>query len=138
MLGLPLVANAFYASILGAVFIGIMWYTRNPSARQVADGQDVLELTVDGQIELSGAVGRMIAALLLGLAEIELEFRAERQRAGIEAAQKRGVYLGRRKGTTKAKPDRAAELRAKGLQLDEIATALGTSRRTVQRYLAVQ
>ncbi len=35
------------------------------------------------QIELNGAVGRMIAALLLGLAEIELEYRAERQAAGI-------------------------------------------------------
>ena len=77
----------------------------------------------------------MIAAVMLGLAEIELEFRAERQAAGIEVAKKKGVYRGRQKGTTKAKPQRAAELRAKGLKLDEIAQALGTSRRTVQRYL---
>ena len=61
---------------------------------------------------------------MLGLAEIELEFRAERQAAGIEVAKKKGVYRGRQKGTTKAKPQRAAELRAKGLKLDEIAQAL--------------
>ncbi len=78
---------------------------------------------------------QMIAAVMLGLAEIELEFREERQAAGIEVAKKKGVYQGRQKGTTKAKPNRAVELRAKGLRLDEIAQALGTSRRTVQRYL---
>ncbi len=72
---------------------------------------------------------------LLGLAEIELEYRHERQMAGIEVARKKGVFLGRQKGTTKGKPDRAWELRANGLRVQEIAQALGTSERTVQRYL---
>ena len=90
---------------------------------------------VTQRIELNGAVGRMIAAVMLGLAEIELEFRAERQVAGIKAAKARGTYLGRQPGTTKAKPRRAVDLRAKGLNDGEIATALGVSRRTVQRYL---
>jgi DNA invertase Pin-like site-specific DNA recombinase len=48
----------------------------------------------------------------------------------------KGIYKGRLKGTTKAEPDRARELRAKGLKVSEIAQAMGTSRRTVQRYLA--
>ena len=77
----------------------------------------------------------MIAALLLGLAEIELEYRQERQAAGIEVAKRKGIYKGRRKGTTKAEPARARQLRAKGLTVAEIATALGTNKRTVQRYL---
>ena len=77
----------------------------------------------------------MIAALLLGLAEIELEYRRERQMAGIEVARKKGIFLGRQKGTTKGKPCRAWELRANGLRVQEIAQALGTSERTVQRYL---
>ena len=80
----------------------------------------------------------MIAAVMLGLAEIELEFRAERQAAGIKAAKRKTgkdrVYFGRKAGTTKAKPKRALELRQKGLNDSEIATALGTSVRTVQRY----
>lgn len=87
------------------------------------------------QIELSGAMGRMMAAVMLGLAEVELEYRAERQAAGIKAAKKKGVYIGRRSGTTKAAPARALELRAKGLRDDEIAAALNVSTRTVQRYL---
>ena len=49
-------------------------------------------------------VGKMIAAVLLGVAEGEQATRRERQRAGIDAARDRGVYLGRRAGTTKAKP----------------------------------
>lgn len=86
------------------------------------------------QIELSGAMGRMMAAVMLGLAEVELEYRAERQAAGIKAARKRGVYGGRRSGTTKAAPTRVIELRNRGLNDGEIATALGVSIRTVQRY----
>lgn len=97
--------------------------------------QDVRVVSITQAIDLSGAVGRMIAAVLLGLAEIELEYRQQRQMAGIEVAKKKGVYKGRQQGTTKAAPVRAQELRLKGLKIAEIATALGTSTRTVQRYL---
>ena len=92
-------------------------------------------VVVTQQIDLSGAVGRMVASVLFGLAEIESEYRRERQAAGIAVARKRGVYQGRRRGTTKAKPVRAEELRDRGLTAQEIATALGVSRRTVFRYL---
>ncbi len=71
----------------------------------------------------------MIAAVMLGLAEIELEYRQQRQMAGIEVAKKNGVYKGRKKGTTKAMPLRARELRDRGLKIAEIATALGASTR---------
>lgn len=92
-------------------------------------------VVVTQMIELNGAVGRMIAAVMLGLAEIELEFRQDRQMAGIQVAKKRGVYKGRKVGTFKAAPARAQELRSRGLKIEEIATALGTSKRTVLRYL---
>ncbi|MEX0938205.1 MAG: helix-turn-helix domain-containing protein [Pirellulales bacterium] len=59
----------------------------------------------------------------------------ERQAAGIAAARDRGVYLGRKPGTTKSKPDRAKRLRDRGLTDAETAASLGVSRRTVQRYV---
>lgn len=93
-------------------------------------------VSVTQQIDLSGAVGSMIASVMFGLAEIELEYRRERQVAGINVAKERGVYKGRQKGTTKAKPQRARELRDRGLTVEEIANALDTSERTVFRYLS--
>ena len=93
-------------------------------------------VAVTQQIDLSGTVGRMVASVLFGLAEIESEYRRERQAAGIAVAKERGVYRGRERGTTKAPSRRARELRGRGLTVQEIATALGVSRRTAFRYLA--
>lgn len=59
-------------------------------------------VVVTQQIDLSGPVGRLVARVLFGLAEIEQEYRRERQAAGIAVAKRRGVYQGRTKGTTKA------------------------------------
>ncbi|MEO2035205.1 MAG: recombinase family protein [Planctomycetaceae bacterium] len=92
-------------------------------------------VSVTQQIDFSGAVGRMLAAVLLGIAEMEQEVRKERQAAGIAAAKERGIYAGRRLGTTKAKPERAKALRAKGLKVREIASALNVGEATVFRYL---
>jgi DNA invertase Pin-like site-specific DNA recombinase len=93
-------------------------------------------VSVTQQIDLSGAVGRLVASVLFGLAEIESEYRRERQAAGIAVAKERGIYLGRQRGTTKALPGRARDLRDRGLSAQEIAKALGISRRTAFRYLA--
>lgn len=92
-------------------------------------------VVVTQQLDFNGSVGRMIAALLLGLAEIENEYRKERQAAGIEQAKKKGVYKGRANGTLKGNPGRVVELRDKGLTAPEISTALGISLRTVWRYM---
>jgi predicted transcriptional regulator len=92
-------------------------------------------ISVTQQIDLRGSVGRLIASVLFGLAEIEREYLRERQAAGITVAKSQGVYTGRKKGTPKAKPERAWELRDQGLTKPEIARALGVSAQTVWRYL---
>jgi len=76
----------------------------------------------------------MLAAVLLGVAEMEQETRRERQAIGITEAKKVGKYRGRKVGTTKAMPERALELREKGLSAEEIAKSLGVSRNTVFVY----
>ncbi len=122
----------------------MVWKLDRISRRQL-DGISVLAdwcdrrvrvVSMTQQIDLRGAVGRMVASVLFGVAEIELEYRRERQAAGIRVARKRGAYKGRKKGTTKARPARARELREQGLTGEEIASALGVTRRTVTRYLA--
>ena len=134
-----------------AIFAGelktvIVWKLDRISRRQfeglgvLADWCDrgVRVVSVTQMIDLRGAVGRMVASVLFGVAEIELEYRRERQAAGIRVAQKRGVYRGRKKGTTKAAPARARKLRERGLAAEEIANAMGVSVRTVFRYLAAE
>jgi len=127
----------------GTVKTVVLWKLDRLS-RRLKDGVNILAdwcerglkiVVVTQQLEFNGPVGRTLAAVMLGLAEIELEYRRERQAAGIEVAKKNGVYRGRQKGTTKSKPERARELRDKGLSVAEIAQALGVSDRTVFRYL---
>lgn len=128
----------------GEVNTVIVWKLDRISRRQregvnlLADWceRGVRVVVITQQIDLSGAVGRMVASVLFGLAEIELEYRRERQAAGITVAKQRGVYHGRRLGTTKATPERARQLRQRGLKVSEIANALAVSNRTVLRYLS--
>lgn len=127
----------------GEVGAVIVWKLDRLS-RKMRDGLNVLcdwcergvrVVSVTQQLDLSGTVGRMIAAVLLAVAEMEQETRRERQAAGIAVAKERGIYVGRKAGSTKANPHRARQLAARGLTHKEIATALGISRRTVIRYL---
>src|SRR5262249_31339579 len=92
-------------------------------------------VSVTQQIDFNGTVGKIIAAVLLGISEMEQEIRKENQAAGIAVAKKAGKYRGRKVGTTKAKPMRAWKLHEKGNTIDEIARSLGISRPTVFVYL---
>jgi DNA invertase Pin-like site-specific DNA recombinase len=131
------------ALFAGTIRTVIVWKLDRLSRRQreginlLADWceRGIRVVVVTQQIDLSGAVGRMVAAVMFGLAEIELEYRRERQAAGIAVAKARGVYKGRRPGTTKAHPDRARHLRTRGLTVAEITNALNVSQRTAYRYL---
>ena len=81
-------------------------------------------------------MGRIVASVMFGLAEIELEYRRQRQAASIRVAHKNGVYAGRLKGTTKGKPERASVLKDQGLTIAEIANAMAVNKRTLFRYLS--
>ncbi len=114
-------------------------------SRRLRDGINLLAdwcergvrvVAVTQQIDLSGTVGHMVASVMFGLAEIELEYRRERQAAGIAVARRKGIYKGRQRGTTKAQPARARQLRAHGLTVPEIANAMAISKRTAFRYLS--
>jgi DNA invertase Pin-like site-specific DNA recombinase len=98
---------------------------------------DVRVIAVTQRFDFNGAVGRMVGALLLSVAEMEQEIRQERLAVGIAAAKGRGAYSGRKRGTYKAQPKRVLELRRQGLKDSEIANALKVSRSTVQRYLRI-
>jgi len=131
------------AIFMGEIETVVVWRLDRLS-RNLRDGLNVLcdwcdrglrIVAVTQQIDFNGTLGKMLAAVLLGVAEMEQETRRERQAAGIAAAKERGVYTGRKPGTLKASPERAQELKAKGLGTAEIARSLGVSPRSVRRYL---
>jgi DNA invertase Pin-like site-specific DNA recombinase len=138
--GLNALQEAIFA---GEVRMVVVWKL-DRIARSMREGINTLSrwcecgvrvVSVTQQIDLAGTVGHLVAGVLFAIAEIELQHVKERQAAGISLAKQRGVYKGRKHGTFKARPERARELRKKGMTLSEIAQALNVDRRTVTRYL---
>lgn len=137
-----------FKRLQGAVFGGrirtVLVWKLDRLSRRLHDGVAVLAdwtergvrvVAVTQELDLTGPVGRMVAAVLLGLAEIENDYRRERQAAGIKVAKKQRQYKGRQRGTFKGRPERARALREKGLAAAEIAAAMGISPRSVFQYL---
>jgi DNA invertase Pin-like site-specific DNA recombinase len=76
--------------------------------------------------------GRILVTVLGMVAEMERRFILERQRAGIEAAKKKGVYKGRKPSVP---VETVRRMRGEGKGPAEIAAVLGVSRMSVWRAL---
>jgi DNA invertase Pin-like site-specific DNA recombinase len=83
-------------------------------------------------IETDGPMGRMVLTVLGMVAEMELGFIRDRQRAGIEAAKAKGVYKGRPITFDRG---RIVALRKEGMGATEIAKSIGCKRGNVYKVL---
>jgi DNA invertase Pin-like site-specific DNA recombinase len=83
-------------------------------------------------IDTGGPMGRMVLTVLGMVAEMELGFIRDRQRAGIDAAKAKGVYKGRPVTFDRA---RIVSLRKEGMGATEIAKAVGCKRGNVYKAL---
>ena len=75
-------------------------------------------------IDTGGPVGRVVLTVLGMVAQMELGFIRDRQRAGIDAAKAKGVYKGRLVTFGRA---RIVSMRKEGMGATEIAKASGAS-----------
>ena len=87
---------------------------------------------LDQAIDTTSSTGRLTLSILGAVAAFELDIRAERQREGIEAAKKRGVYQGRRSNIDL---DRVRQLSTR-MKPPEIAAVMGISRASAYRALS--
>ena len=88
---------------------------------------------LEPEITTAGDMGRMVITVLGMVADMELKFIRDRQRAGIDAAKGKGVYKGRQK---RVDDDEIRKLASQGVTKAQIARDLGVSRMTVYRALA--
>jgi len=91
-------------------------------------------------IDLHTAAGRLMANVLASVAQYETEVRAERVRAGQQAARKNGVtWGGSKKGwrwkVTEDQTMAVTDMKAAGKKIAQIARVTGLSRPTVYRLL---
>jgi DNA invertase Pin-like site-specific DNA recombinase len=87
---------------------------------------------LEPEIDTAGPMGRMVLTVLGMVAEMELGFIRDRQRAGIDAAKAKGVYKGRPPTFDHA---RIIALRKEGMGATEIARAVGCKRGNVYKAL---
>ena len=89
---------------------------------------------LEPEVSTKGPVGKMVLTVLGMVAEMEVGFIRERQRAGIEAAKARGVYKGRPVTLDHAK---IIDLHKKGNGATVIARTMGCSRGAVYKVLGL-
>lgn len=89
-------------------------------------------------IDTSTASGRLLGHIIAALAEFERALIAERTRAGIKAAKRRGVRLGRRPALSPEQLAHARKLVEGGESPGEVAKLLGVARSTLYKNLSAQ
>jgi DNA invertase Pin-like site-specific DNA recombinase len=87
-------------------------------------------------IDTDTPTGRAMWQMIGVLAELERSLIAERTKAGVAAAQVRGVKFGRKAKLTRQQIVQARKLIASGEQPDEVAASFHVGRSTLYRALA--
>lgn len=124
------------------VVVGIDRLGRNAAEvmttiRELGERGIVLRSLREG-IDTSNATGRMVAGVLASLAELELELGRKRRAAARKARRARGQAIGRPKALDQSKMALAQRMHASGESASTIAKALGVSRATIYRVVAVR
>ncbi len=86
-------------------------------------------------IDTATATGKMMLTIIGAIAAFEREVMLERQREGIDAAKRKGVYKGRAP-TVRRQADAILQMRASGMGAAEIAKRLKVGRASVYRVFS--
>ena len=98
-------------------------------------GQGVQFRSLTDGIDTTTPAGRFFFHVMASLAQMERELMAERTRAGLEAARRRGRIGGRRRRMTPGKVESARKLLKCGMAPRDVARNLGVSVPTLYRWV---
>jgi DNA invertase Pin-like site-specific DNA recombinase len=110
-------------------------------ARSTFDLLAIVEQIVDAKAQFRSlaepwadtGTGRLMIAVLGGLADVERDLIRTRTAEGHSRAQKRGQRMGRKPKLTEAQQDEARKRRAEGATLAELARSYGVGKSTISR-----
>lgn len=98
-------------------------------------GKGIAFLSLTEAIDTESAAGRLLGHMLAALAEFERTLIVERTQAGLKAAKKRGVKLGRRPSLSDDQRKHARELLDRGESPATVAKLLNVCRATLYNSL---
>lgn len=91
-------------------------------------------VSITEKIDTTTPGGRLVFHVLAAIAEFERDLIRERTRAGVKAAQARGVKFGQPPKLSPAEQKLAQKMRAKGIGLRIIAEQFGVSHSTIRAW----
>ena len=89
-------------------------------------------LRIDGE---KNPMSELLLGVIGHIAQFEKAIIKERQREGIEAAKRRGVYKGRKRALDEDQVKELQNLLRQTGNISEIARKMGVSRQTIYRYM---
>ena len=99
------------------------------------DHQGVQFRSLTDGIDTTTPHGRFFFHMMASLAQMERELIAERTKAGLDAARRRGRMVGRKRRMTPSKIASAKQLLGGGMSPREVAHNLGVSIPTLYRWV---
>ena len=101
--------------------------------KQIVDAKAQFRSLAEPWADTGTSTGRLMIAVLGGLADVERDLIRTRTAEGRSRAQKRGQRMGRKPKLTEAQQDEARRRRAEGATLKELARSYHVGRSTISR-----
>ena len=104
--------------------------------KRIADAKAQFRSLAEPWADTGTSTGRLMLAVLGGLADVERDLIRTRTAEGRNRAQQRGQHMGRPPKLTVARQTEARRRRAEGATLAELARSYGVGKSTISRYTA--
>ena len=101
--------------------------------KQIVDAKAQFRSLVESWADTGTSTGRLMIAVLRGLADVERDLIRTRTAEGRSRAQKRGQHMGRPPKLTPAQKAEARRRRAQGATLAELARSYGVRKSTISQ-----